>query len=175
MTIKEFLLGASQTLRGDQLADEITNGTSVAIDVDDIFETHNNGDIRRLFINNVPDGQESSVQAVVDVHVADPLYLDSDKEAAKRQDVATNVKQLFSGLLQVDPKDAAYIAYARAVAIENGETNQFALGIDTRTKAVNYVTSLSEWTSLPASARTWLALDKQASMRMWQALFNFIR
>jgi hypothetical protein len=47
------------------------------------------------------------------------------------------------------------------------------LAIDTKTKAVQYVTGTTEWQALPVSARNWLSLDKQANMLMWQALISF--
>lgn len=172
MTIKTFTLGQAQAVHGIQLAEEITNNTTADIDVDDISLVR--GDESSLLkIDKIPDGQETATQATIDAHVADPLYLDEDKEAAQMRDAADNVKGLFQGLSQVDPADAAYIAYGRSVAKINGENNATVLAINTKTKAVQYVTNTTEWQALPASAKTWLTLDKQANMLMWQALIAF--
>jgi len=172
MTIKTFTLGQAQAVHGIQLADEITDNTTADIDVDDISLIRRD-ESSLLKIDKIPDGQETATQATIDAHIADPLYLDEDKQSAQIKDAADNVKDLFQGLFQIDPADASYIAYGRSVAKINGENNATVLAINTKAKAVQYVTNTAEWQALPASAKTWLTLDKQANMLMWQALIAF--
>ncbi len=172
MTIKIFTLGQGKHVHGVQLADEISDDTTANIDVDDITRIERDGNVL-LKINDIPDGQETATQATIDAHVPEEFYTVDDKQAEQRRIATENVRGLFQGLALEDPADAAYIAYGRSVAKISGENNSTILAIDTRAKAIQYVTDTTEWQALPASAKTWLTLDKQANMLMWQALIAF--
>lgn len=175
MAYKRFILRQGKGVRGDQLADEITAGSSANITVDEITVVPKENADSDLRINDIPDGIDDIIQSIIDSHIPNPLYTERDREVEQRRTVNDNVKALFQGLAEEEPSDAAYIAYGRSVAKINGENNATILGIDTRQKAVQYIAGTSEWQALPAAAKTWLALSKRAEMLMWQALINFIR
>ena len=71
-----FTLSIDGLVRGDQLVDEILRGTGV--DLTDRYVFYQPDTIQ------VPDalvaGRETEIQAIVDVHIPDPLYFPADRE-----------------------------------------------------------------------------------------------
>jgi len=175
MAKKRFPIQSGKTIRGDQLADEMTAepGITFPVTFDDITLAQGSpNDFVEMYI--VPDGKEAAVQAVIDVHIPDPLYTEEDKDRAQLQTAQTNVVNLFQGLRRLDPEDAAYAAFGRSFAMKNGATAGQISAIVDRPSAASYITGTSFWTSMTVAERQRWTLDKDAEIFLLQILVGLL-
>jgi len=172
---KQFTLTADSYVRGDQLVDEINDSPDNSI-VEMINDQMRLVGPRDLIVDDgvVPDGEEPAVQAVIDLHIPDPLYTDFDKDRARARTAKESVNVLFAGLRLLDPEDAAYAAYGRAFAMKNGASKPEIDGIVDRVSAATYLTGTTFWSSMtPAERQRW-TLDKDAEMLLLQVIASLI-
>lgn len=100
--------------------------------------------------------------------------LPADAEYEQQQQVGTNLRDLFQGLRQLLPEDAAYAAYGRGWAIKNGETQETILAIVDRPTAAAYIQQQTEWQNLPVASRQFMVDHIDAVMIMMQGVIRAI-
>lgn len=91
-------------------------------------------------------------------------------EAAQVNTAKTTLQNLTTGLHGLSAEEKGYAIYCRLLAYRNNANQQVIFGIVDRATAAAYVTSLPQWTSVPATSKPMLALMLETNAALTQVL-----
>jgi hypothetical protein len=94
----------------------------------------------------------------------------AQQETAQAVNAKTALQQLMTGLHGLSAEDKGYAIYCRLLAYRNNATQQVIFGIVDRATAAAYVTSLPQWTNVPATSKPMMALMLETNAALTQVL-----
>lgn len=155
-------------IHGAQLEYEIDQGGFVPAPGEEWIQVAT--DNTQVIINGADPSDEAALGALVAAHVPDPEYFPIGKAQGNSTATKSWMRPYMEDLLGQSPQDITYAMYARALAYENGETQETIMGIDTRQQAEAYIAGLPEWQAMPVEVRTFMALLLRANARMFEVI-----
>jgi hypothetical protein len=91
-------------------------------------------------------------------------------EVTQANSAKTALQNLMTGLEGLSAEDKGYAIYCRLMAYRNNATQQVIFGIVDRATAAAYVTSLPQWTNVPATSKPMMQLMLETNAALTQVL-----
>lgn len=134
----------------------ITDYPRLAPQISEIVVTHDDVTVQGL-------------ETIIAAHNPETLTT-GQAEAAQAVNAKTALQNLMTGLHGLSAEDKGYAIYCRLLAYRNNAAQQTIFGIVDRDTAAAYVTSLPQWTNVPATSKPMLQLMLETNAALTQVL-----